>query len=56
MPSFDIVNTFDMQEIDNAVNTVKRDILTRYGVIHQWCIVVGRYVDEDADVMGKLGK
>tara|TARA_B100000941_G_scaffold155498_1_gene110330 strand:+ start:2625 stop:3116 length:492 start_codon:yes stop_codon:yes gene_type:complete len=30
MPSFDIVNTFDMQEIDNAVNTVKRDILTRY--------------------------
>jgi len=30
MPSFDIVSTFDMQEVDNAVNTVKRDILTRY--------------------------
>ncbi|MBC8196943.1 MAG: YajQ family cyclic di-GMP-binding protein [Candidatus Marinimicrobia bacterium] len=30
MPSFDIVSTFDMQEVDNAVNTVKRDIVTRY--------------------------
>ena len=30
MPSFDIVSTFDMQEVDNAVNTVKRDISTRY--------------------------
>ncbi len=30
MPSFDIVNSIDMQEIDNAVNMVKRDIATRY--------------------------
>jgi len=30
MPSFDIVSKFDMQEIDNAVNTVKRDIDNRY--------------------------
>ena len=30
MPSFDIENTIDLQEIDNAVNTVKRDIATRY--------------------------
>ena len=30
MPSFDIENTIDIQEIDNAVNTVKRDIATRY--------------------------
>ena len=30
MPSFDVVSTFDMQEVDNAVNTVKRDISTRY--------------------------
>ena len=30
MPSFDVVNTIDMQEIDNAVNMVKRDIATRY--------------------------
>ena len=30
MPSFDIVSRFDMQEIDNSVNSVKRDILNRY--------------------------
>jgi len=30
MASFDIVSTFDMQELDNAVNMVKRDILNRY--------------------------
>ena len=30
MPSFDIVSSFDMQEMDNAVNMVKRDIGNRY--------------------------
>ena len=30
MPSFDIVSSLDMQEIDNAVNMVKRDIANRY--------------------------
>jgi len=30
MPSFDVVSTFDMQEIDNSVNMVKRDIQNRY--------------------------
>ena len=30
MPSFDVVSRFDMQEVDNAVNMVKRDILNRY--------------------------
>jgi len=30
MPSFDIVSSFDMQEIDNAVNMVIRDIANRY--------------------------
>ena len=30
MPSFDIVSSYDMQEIDNSVNMVKRDILNRY--------------------------
>ena len=30
MPSFDIVSTYDLQEIDNAVNIVKRDIQNRY--------------------------
>ena len=30
MPSFDIVSSLDMQEVDNAVNMVKKDILGRY--------------------------
>ena len=30
MPSFDIVSSFDMQEVDNAVNMVTRDISQRY--------------------------
>tara|TARA_Y100001968_G_C19102818_1_gene593383 strand:+ start:138 stop:629 length:492 start_codon:yes stop_codon:yes gene_type:complete len=30
MPSFDIVNKFEMQEVENAVNMVKREINNRY--------------------------
>ena len=30
MPSFDIVSSFDMQEVDNSVNMVTRDISQRY--------------------------
>ena len=30
MPSFDVVSRVDMQEIDNAVNQVKKEISTRY--------------------------
>ena len=30
MPSFDIVSSFNMQEIDNAVNMVVRDLANRY--------------------------
>ncbi|NJB69079.1 hypothetical protein GGQ74_002773 [Desulfobaculum xiamenense] len=30
MPSFDIVNQVDMQEIDNAVNNVVKEVATRY--------------------------
>ncbi len=30
MPSFDIVNQTDMQEVDNAVNNVIKEIATRY--------------------------
>lgn len=30
MPSFDIVSSLDIQEIDNAVNMVKRDLNNRY--------------------------
>jgi cyclic-di-GMP-binding protein len=30
MPSFDIVNRIDLQEVDNAVNITKKAILSRY--------------------------
>jgi cyclic-di-GMP-binding protein len=30
MPSFDIVNQIDLQEVDNAVNNMKKEIETRY--------------------------
>ena len=30
MPSFDVVNSVDMQEVDNAVNITKKMIATRY--------------------------
>jgi uncharacterized protein YajQ (UPF0234 family) len=30
MPSFDIVNEIDMQEVDNAVNNLNKELLTRY--------------------------
>jgi cyclic-di-GMP-binding protein len=30
MPSFDVVSKTDMQEVDNAVNQVKKEIGTRY--------------------------
>ena len=30
MPSFDIVNGIDVQEVDNAVNITKKGILTRF--------------------------
>src|SRR3989304_383372 len=30
MPSFDIVNRIDLQEVDNAVNNTKKAILSRY--------------------------
>lgn len=30
MPSFDIVNQIDLQEVDNAVNNVKKELATRF--------------------------
>ena len=30
MPSFDIVNRIDLQEVDNAVNITQKAILSRY--------------------------
>lgn len=34
MPSFDVVCEADMQEVDNAVNQVKKEITTRYDFKH----------------------
>lgn len=30
MPSFDVVSKINMQEVDNAVNSVNREITNRY--------------------------
>jgi uncharacterized protein YajQ (UPF0234 family) len=30
MPTFDVVSRVDMQEMDNAVNLVKKEVITRY--------------------------
>ena len=30
MPSFDIVNEIDLQEVDNAVNNTKKEVTPRY--------------------------
>lgn len=30
MPSFDVVSELDLQEVDNAVNQVKKELATRY--------------------------
>ena len=30
MPSFDVVSELNMQEVDNAVNQARKEILTRY--------------------------
>ena len=30
MPSFDVVNRVEMQEMDNAINNVKKEVETRY--------------------------
>ncbi|MEO8205926.1 MAG: YajQ family cyclic di-GMP-binding protein [Chthoniobacterales bacterium] len=30
MPSFDIVSEVDMQEVDNAINQAKKEVLTRF--------------------------
>ena len=39
MPSFDIVSTFDIQEVDNAVNITAREVTTRYDLKDQQCRV-----------------
>lgn len=40
MPSFDIVSTFNIQEVDNAVNITAREVITRYDLKDQQCTIV----------------
>jgi len=37
MPSFDIVSTFNIQEVDNAINIAAREVTTRYDLKDQKC-------------------
>lgn len=39
MPSFDIVNKIDLQKIDNAVNTAKKELLNRYDLKDELCVI-----------------
>tara|TARA_Y100001968_G_scaffold34067_1_gene26216 strand:- start:1188 stop:1679 length:492 start_codon:yes stop_codon:yes gene_type:complete len=39
MPSFDIVSTFNIQEVDNAINITIRELQTRYDLKHQHCSI-----------------
>ncbi len=39
MPSFDIVNKMDLQKIDNAVNTAKKELLNRYDLKDDMCSI-----------------
>ena len=40
MPSFDIVSTFNIQEVDNAVNITEREVTTRYDLKDQKCTII----------------
>lgn len=50
MPSFDIVSTFDMQEVDNAVNITGREVMTRYDLKDQKCIITLNKTDKKITV------
>ncbi|OYU97154.1 MAG: YajQ family cyclic di-GMP-binding protein [Bacteroidetes bacterium B1(2017)] len=39
MPSFDIVNKMDLQLVDNAVNTAKKELLNRYDLKDELCSI-----------------
>ncbi|MDZ4668804.1 MAG: YajQ family cyclic di-GMP-binding protein [bacterium] len=39
MPSFDIVSKTDMQLVDNAVNTAKKDLINRYDLKDEMCSI-----------------
>ena len=52
MPSFDIVSSFDMQEIDNSVNMVKRDITNRYDFKNSSSSITLSKVDKHITIEG----
>lgn len=37
MPSFDIVSKIDLQHIDNAINTAKKELINRYDLKDELC-------------------
>ncbi len=39
MPSFDIVSKIDLQKIDNAINTAKKELLNRYDLKDESCAI-----------------
>ena len=46
MPSFDIVSTFNIQEVDNAVNITAREITTRYDLKDKKCTITLNKTDK----------
>ena len=46
MPSFDIVSTFNIQEVDNAVNITAREVMTRYDLKDQKCTITLNKTDK----------
>ena len=47
MPSFDIVSTFNIQEVDNAVNITAREVITRYDLKDQKCTITLNKTDKN---------
>ena len=47
MPSFDIVSTFNIQEVDNAVNITAREVMTRYDLKDQKCTIILNKTDKN---------
>jgi len=50
MPSFDIVSTFNIQEVDNAVNVTAREVMTRYDLKDQKCRITLKKTDKKITV------
>ena len=50
MPSFDIVSTFNIQEVDNAVNITAREVMTRYDLKDQKCRITLNKTDKKITV------